>query len=52
MLSLIEKKKTDGEGDNSDGPGLADLLVPDEPWGERATAKRTENEEDEKTEAA
>ena len=53
MLSLMEKKKKDGEDDDDwDGPGLADILVPGQLWREKTAAKQTENGEEKETEAA
>jgi hypothetical protein len=51
VLSLMEKKK-DGEDDNWDGPGLADILVPGQLWKEKTAAKEAANDEEEKTKAA
>jgi hypothetical protein len=53
VLSLMEKKKKDGEDDDDwDGPGLADILVPGQLWREKAAAKQMENGEEKETEAA
>ncbi len=52
VLSLMEKKKKDGEDDDDwDGPGLADLLVPGQ-WQEKLAAKKAAKEEEEETKAA
>jgi len=46
VLSLMEEKKKDGEDDDWDGPGLADLLVPGQ-WQQKLTAKKAAKEEEE-----